>query len=142
MGSSNGNEIYEGNFVNNKRNGQGTSTWENASSSSSSIYNGNFLNHKQHGQGSYLLENDFIFEGNFNENIISGYGNIKWDKRSSLNGNFINGVPNNVCYYSTNDNSYEYNGKFNNGKIDKGYATHMKCCIKNDNDNVDGSGGR
>jgi len=56
------NEMYEGEFVANKRHGKGTLTKNKPLSEGNAgvfIYSGDFLNHKFNGQGTFTSENEF-----------------------------------------------------------------------------------
>ena len=77
------NEIYDGNFVNNQRDGYGT-LQRGAES-----YKGHFQNHKYQGNGTLLFSNNCIVKGNFEQNIINGKTDVQWGKSAVYIGDVV-----------------------------------------------------
>ena len=109
--SADGTEIYEGEMLDNKRNGRGVLKQIAAGTT----YSGDFKEHKMSGSGTFLKANSFIIESdNFINNIIDGAeGNkIVWNKTATYTGAISNGHLHGPGLYSTFDGTYEYEGEF------------------------------
>jgi hypothetical protein len=108
------NEIYEGNFVNDKRHGNGKLIENNGDT-----YDGNFENDKKHGFGILISPNYFKYEGGFENDKISGNGKFIWFTNGNMyEGGFINGKQyGNGKYTLSNGDFYEgyFNGSIKNG---------------------------
>jgi hypothetical protein len=95
---SNG-DSYEGDWINNKRNGQGTYTWKDGD-----IYEGEWVDNKRIGKGKMLYINGDSFEGewidtdknrewfgnSFLEEKINGNGKYVWANGNYYEGNLKN----------------------------------------------------
>lgn len=107
--SSDGLEIYEGGFANNKREGNGTLVLRNGDR-----YTGEFHLHKFHGRGSYLRENVVFLESDFENGGISGKCQIQWHKIATYIGECQENKLHGRGYYRSFDGSYETETTFNN----------------------------
>ena len=82
----NGNQ-YSGNFFKGKFNGYGVFEWKNKSK-----YEGHWVNEKKHGkgnqpvliQGKYTYDNGDVYEGDFCNDIQSGFGTLTKDNGLKL----------------------------------------------------------
>ncbi len=109
--SSNENEVYEGTFLDNKRHGNGTYTAKKGDDID--IYQGEFHLHKMHGTGVYVKERKFCASSSsFNNNCIKGHASITWNKLAQYEGIIQNGALHGAGYFKASDNSYEYDGCF------------------------------
>jgi hypothetical protein len=111
--SGNGDEVYVGRFVDNKRNGQGTVTWRR---NGPSIFRGSFANHQRHGYGTYLMKNVLFLEGYFARNLMQGLAKIQWQRVASFDGTFAAGWMEGDGQYTACDDSYQYIGSFSGGR--------------------------
>ena len=129
--------IYEGEFVNGKKNGTGKIQFVNGT-----IYQGTFQNDKYEGNGKLTLPNGCIYEGEFHDNYFNGKGKFIYSNGKIYEGDFRNG---NKCGFgklSWNDNKY-YEGYwvnnkphgegtyYLNGKVLKGVFRYGKIIIQN-----------
>lgn len=104
------NEIYEGQFENNRRNGLGTLQ------RGSESYQGTFKDHKFHGTGTLLFSHSCIINGQFVENIIQGdVTKIEWDKNATFKGKYEKGMASGHGYFTANDGSYDFQGEWARG---------------------------
>jgi hypothetical protein len=110
--SSNGSEVYEGEFISNKRQGNGY-----LKLSTGDVYNGSFSAHRYHGSGSYLRENCFSLEGTFIRGILCGYCSVQWHKLSSYQGPFVKNRLSGRGHFKCLDGSYECDTDFVNNTI-------------------------
>ena len=122
--SSIGEEVYEGNFMNNKRSGQGTLTIRK--DDGVHLYRGGFCNNKFHGKGIYILENSFSLDGYFDMDIAYGFSSVQWCQLSEYEGTMKSGYFSGNGYFRCHDDSYEYIGQFENGLISEGYSIEVK----------------
>lgn len=90
--NANGDEVYEGDFSSNKRQGEGVLTKTYASNGSVHIYRGSFNSHKFCGHGVYLIENSVLLEGTFTDGVVNGPCSVTWSKLASFDGNFVHGI--------------------------------------------------
>ena len=65
------NGVYEGNFRNGKRHGQGTLTHTNGER-----YEGEWSDGKLHGQGTLTFTDGNVYEGQFSDNNMHGTGTL------------------------------------------------------------------
>ena len=79
----NNNEIYEGDFIDNKKNGYGK--LENIILGQHSIYEGEFINDKKHGIGTLEIKGNII-TGKWENDAIGKYGIIKCKSDSIYEG--------------------------------------------------------
>jgi hypothetical protein len=105
-------ETYSGQFVNNRRHGQGV-----LRTRSGATYNGQFENHKMNGHGCYLQENAVFAEGQFRDNSLQGSGVCSWHKLATYDGLWRDGRPEGVGRYIAFNKSYGYDGVVSSGII-------------------------
>lgn len=119
--------VYKGNINNFKKEGYGTEICDEY------IYEGNFHNNRKKGNGKiqFLISGD-SYEGEFDNDKITGYGHYIWSNKHEYIGDFIEGEMHGKGKYIWPDgNEYEGeyiknikegNGQFkwNNGAIFKG----------------------
>lgn len=111
--SGDGDEVYVGSFLDNKRNGEGTVTWRK---NGSSMFHGSFSNHMRHGNGTYLMKNTLFLEAHFAHNLMQGLAKIQWQRTASFDGMFASGWMDGDGQYITFDRSYQYVGQFSAGR--------------------------
>ena len=78
--------VFEGNYENDLRNGNGKYTW-----SDGSVYEGNWENDYQNGYGKYTWSNGHVYEGNYENGARNGYGKLTLSNGSVYEGNWENG---------------------------------------------------
>ena len=83
-------EIYEGEFLNGKRDGEGILNYTSESEYYGNSYKGQFLNDKYHGQGTYTYKLGDYYEGNFRMGMFDGFG-IFYYKSGDDNGDVYEG---------------------------------------------------
>ena len=104
-------DTYTGGFIDNNITGNGIYEWSNGEK-----YNGNFLNGKMHGKGIYKWPDGGKYEGDYINNIKEGHGIFTWANGKSFEGPFKNGKPNGGGILTTKNKKYKI--FFNDGKID------------------------
>jgi hypothetical protein len=99
---------YKGDFKNNLREGIGSEETPEQS------YIGEYKNDKKNGNGklTYKKMND-VYEGEFQDNMITGYGFYIWANQDSYKGTFINGKMHGRGHYKWPDGG-EYVGEYVN----------------------------
>ena len=128
-------EIYDGDWKNNLREGKGIMKYNNGD-----IYNGEWINDKIEGKGIMKYNNGDIYEGEWIKDIREGKGKMKYNNGDFYNGDWINNKKEGKGIMKYNNGNI-YNGewyedkregygeiKYKNGKYYKGYWT---------NDNID-----
>jgi hypothetical protein len=100
--SGDGLETYDGEFVNNKREGNGTLCLRNGDR-----YTGQFHFHKFHGHGSYLRENVVFLESDFQNGLLSGKSQIQWHKVAWYSGVTVENKLSGWGHFRCLDGSYE-----------------------------------
>ena len=117
-------KVYEGNFVNDKYEGQGKLIFNDK------YYIGNFIDGKIHGKGTLFSKNgNVIYEGDFEFGNYDGYGTLYEKNGEYYKGQFINNQKHGKGILYSNDNKVIYEGEFafdtfeGNGKFyfDDGY---------------------
>lgn len=97
--------IYEGNFVNGKKEGQGTFTVTNGD-----VYTGHFANDSYNGKGKYKYADGSIYEGDFVNSKVYGQGTFTYKDVGVYVGQFANGLRNRQGKFSyLNGDIYEGN---------------------------------
>ena len=107
--SQNG-DYYEGEFVNNKKEGNGKLILKNGT-----IYEGSFKNNKHNGYGKLTQLDGEIFAGEWKEGKIDGNGIRYHSNGDKYIGNYKNNLKHGIGHYIfSNGNSYD--GNWENGK--------------------------
>lgn len=107
---------YDGEYSNNKFNGQGTITYKNGDE-----YKGEFKNGLKSGTGEYTWKNGAKYTGDWSKDKMNGSGTYyykKSEKGLELVGTFKNNKPNGKCKYYTDDYTW-YETTWKNGKCIK-----------------------
>jgi len=105
-------ESYEGDFKDNTLTGKGTYTWKNGDK-----FEGDFINGKKEGYGIYTWPEGGSYTGNFVNNLREGKGILKWPNGKIYDGLFSKGKPHGVGILAINDHKYDV--EFNEGNLDK-----------------------
>ena len=106
---------YTGYFKNNQFNGEGKMIWKNGFS-----YQGNFLNNCLHGKGYLRGNNEHIYEGDFKNGKFHGNGTFKWINRTGTEfykGNYTCGQKDGKGEFHFS-NGHVYNGSWKSGEPD------------------------
>ena len=93
---------YEGNFKNDKKNGKGLIIYKD----NGNIYQGDFLDDNITGYGIYTFKNKQSYEGQVVNGVFHGKGTYNWTDGTYFKGTYVNG---------SREGFGEY--KFSNGKI-------------------------
>ena len=109
-------DVYEGEFADNKRNGQGRYTW-----AAGAVYEGQYLNDKRSGQGTMTWPNGDVYKGQWENDEFNGYGTMAYAGGSTYTGYWKDGCGNGqgTMVYQNGD---VYEGQWVNYKYD-GYGT-------------------
>ena len=110
----NGN-IYIGDFIDHLREGKGKEE------TTEHIYEGEFKNDKKNGTGKlkYKILND-TYEGEFQDNVITGIGFYTWSNNDTYKGSFVNGKMHGKGLYKWPDGGEYYGDYINNIKEGNG----------------------
>ena len=100
---------YIGEFLNNKRHGQGVYYY-----SSGAKYVGDFKDGEPHGQGSYKHSDEDLYVGDFRNGEPNGQGMYTYLNGDKHTGVYLNGKANGAGVY-TYSNGDKYDGNFRNG---------------------------
>lgn len=82
-------ETYEGNWVEDKKEGEGFLTFKDKIT-----YKGSFKNNKFNGEGEMKWPNNIYYKGEFSNNLFHGKGFLKGNNDNTYTGNFSKGVYN------------------------------------------------
>ncbi len=82
-------DIYEGNWVNGKKEGKGTFTYTNIG-----IYTGQYANDVRSGKGKFSFLNGDIYEGSWVDDKIQGQGTYTFKSGETYIGQYANGKKN------------------------------------------------
>jgi len=74
---------YDGNWLNDKRNGQGTFKW-----ASGNTYKGNYKDDMRDGKGLFIWVNEEKYDGDWKEDARNGVGTYTWPNGSKYEGEF------------------------------------------------------
>ena len=119
------NDIYEGEFKDNCITGVGFYTWKNKD-----IYKGSFVNGKMHGKGFYKWPDGGEYYGDYYNNIKEGNGKFKWPNGRIFEGQFKNGKPNGFGKLIIGKDQFKV--EFKDGRL----VTNIKDLIMKKNDNL------
>ena len=103
--------IYEGDFVNDKKKGKGKLIYNE----NGNMYEGEFDNDDINGYGLYTFKNKHSYEGEFLNGFFHGKGLYKWPDGCYFKGEYIKGVREGNGEYKFSDGKI-YKGPFSNGK--------------------------
>ena len=92
-----------------KRQGEFIVKFENGN-----VYEGNFENDALHGYGKKTWANGVVYEGNWENNLMHGYGKITWYNGDVYEGNFENGARHGYGKFTWSDGSV-YEGNWEKG---------------------------
>ena len=101
---------YEGKWQNNKKHGHGRYTYKNGS-----IYDGEWRNNKKHGSGRYTRTDNSVYVGEWKNNKRNGHGTYTYANGSFYDGEWKNDKKHGHGTYTDADGSV-YNGEWQNGK--------------------------
>ncbi len=79
-------DVYEGDFVNSQRQGQGTYTFKNGE-----VYTGQFTNNAFTGKGKLVYPGGEIYEGDFLDNERNGQGTLRYKTGYIYTGQWVKG---------------------------------------------------
>ena len=105
------NYTYEGDFVNDKKQGKGKLVYND----NGNVYEGEFNNDDINGYGLYTFKNMHTYQGQFVNGIFHGKGIYKWPDGCYFKGEYVNGVRDGIGEYKFSDGKI-YNGPFTKGK--------------------------
>ncbi|KRX10994.1 Protein kinase-like domain [Pseudocohnilembus persalinus] len=105
-------DLYEGEILDNMRNGYGKQIWKNGA-----VYEGNWLNNNKHGQGIYKNKEGDYYEGSWFKNKKQGHG-ILISKRNDIfyEGSWVNDMQHGYGKYK-NQNGEIYEGNWIDNKL-------------------------
>ena len=103
-------DIYEGNFINDLKEGKGEMEYNNGDK-----YNGIWKDDKREGKGKLIYSNGDIYNGDWKNDKKEGKGTMEYYNGDTYEGNFINDLKegNGIMKYKNGD---EYNGEWKNNK--------------------------
>lgn len=102
--------VYEGELVDNKRNGTGTYTWANGTK-----YIGGWKDDLFHGQSVYTFSDGDCFIGNWEDGKKSGHGTYTWTNGDIYDGEWLNDLFHGVGTFIFSDGG-KYVGDWKDGK--------------------------
>ena len=114
---------YMGNWIDSKRNGEGTEKY--APGSRYKSYTGQWLNNKRHGDGIMNYTNGDQFKGQWLNNKRHGYGNYYFVDGHVFNGHFLNGKMHGKGTFKF-ASGQERTGIWKNGNLDGKYTYTYK----------------
>ena len=109
--------LYEGDFVNGEKNGNGKIIFEDGT-----IYEGNIEKGKFKGNGKMIWKNGYEYIGEFNGPILNGKGKLTGPEGDIYEGDFENNLFHGKGKYTFYKSGNEYEGDFQYG-IKKGKGT-------------------
>ncbi|GMF09216.1 unnamed protein product [Phytophthora lilii] len=80
-----GGSSYTGTFINDHVQGRGTMTYSNGNT-----YNGDFVNAEKHGEGVYRWKDGSVYKGHFEHGLIHGFGEIAYATGHTYEGQWQN----------------------------------------------------
>jgi hypothetical protein len=120
------NGVYEGKFIDDKKDGEGIMTYTNGD-----IYSGNWINDKKNGFGKMIYLNGDIYSGNWNNNKRYGMGKIIYANGDIYYGNWKDNKKNGDGVITIN--GIEYSGTWINN-VQQKIPTITSVKIKNQED--------
>ena len=101
---------YEGEFSNNLKNGNGKLYYKLLNE----VYEGQFENNNITGEGIYKFNNNEIYKGSFLKGKMNGYGEYFWPDGSYYKGYYINNIKEGKGIFKFKENKI-FEGQFKNG---------------------------
>ena len=101
--SEEGGYTYEGEFVNNKKEGLGTIIWKDGCK-----YQGEFKNNQMHGYGIIEFSGDNYYQGEIKNGKMEGFGEFLWSDKRKYIGNYKNDKRNGFGIYMSKINEIQY----------------------------------
>ena len=95
-------------------NGQKNSS-EKSINSSGSTFIGSYINNKKNGKGKLIVQDQFVYEGNFKDDLFDGYGEYK-SKQYNYYGNYVCGKKDGKGKEIDLIKNIEYEGNFKDDK--------------------------
>ena len=105
-------DVYEGEFVNGHREGHGTYTWRSSGSSAE----GEWKNGKRNGPGNYKWKDGAVWVGNYVDSKWHGHGKMTYASGNTLEGEWVNGEKHGILTYTYTDGTVVYE-QWNNGTL-------------------------
>lgn len=102
--------VYEGEFVNGERSGQGKYTWDNGN-----IFEGEYKNDKRNGKGVIIWKVGDKYEGDFVDSFRTGKGKYTWASGNYYEGGFVKNKNEGFGTYIWK-NGDTYTGTYKNNK--------------------------
>ena len=102
--------VYEGDFIDGNFNGKGKYTFANGD-----VYEGDFIDDKRTGKGKYTFANGTVYEGDFVDDSFTGKGKYSFTNGDVYEGDWINDKRTGKGKY-TYANGDVYEGEFIDGK--------------------------
>lgn len=81
---------YEGLFKNGMRHGRGV--WREKDVGHGAVYEGEYVLDKKEGQGTYTWVSGNFYKGSFASDLRHGYGEMYWTDGSYYKGNWVDGI--------------------------------------------------
>ena len=100
--SEEGGYIYEGEFINNKKEGLGTITWKDGCK-----YQGEFKNNQMHGYGIIEFSGNNFYQGEIKNGKMEGFGEFLWNDKRKYIGNYKNDKRNGFGIYMSKINEIQ-----------------------------------
>lgn len=79
-------------------------------------YEGNYVENKKSGQGKYYFSDGSVYDGNWENDIMQGKGKLTWKNGRTFDGNFIDGSPSGRGKMIYKDGTVQ-EGEFKDGKF-------------------------
>lgn len=111
-------DVYEGQYVDGKRDGEGTYNYNNGDK-----YVGNFKEGKREGKGSYSFKSGATYTGEFKDNKFNGQGTYIFPNGNKYTGEFADNTFNGEGTLVAADGTVIHKGKFKDGKPVNGEST-------------------
>ena len=121
----NNGDIYEGDFENNKFNGEGHYIWKK----NGHEYIGQYLNGQFNGKGFYKWGNEEYYKGDYKMGIKDGQGEVKYPNGKKYIGPFVNGKLNGIGIFEDGKGN-KGEVEFIDGRINKNYKIKKKYVLK------------
>jgi len=104
--------VYSGEFLESKREGEGTMMWPNQMT-----YRGNWIDDERNGEGTLEYGTGEVYEGEFKDDKLHGYGCCRYSNGDKYSGRFKAGVRHGEAKLEF-ENGDVFEGTFENDRID------------------------